>query len=71
MIVGDSNTLQYRYFFKFCTQTPTYEIAKAAIMAYGQEFASFKQGYYVPLNERQDFYNLYKKGSSCIVMGKI
>ena len=69
MIVGDSNTLQYRYFFKFCTQTPTYEIAKAAIMAYGQEFASFKQGYYVPLNERQDFYNLYKKTLSSLKDG--
>ena len=69
MLVGDSNTLQYRYFFKFCTQTPTYEIAKAAIMAYGQEFASFKQGYYVPLNERQDFYNLYKKTLSSLKDG--
>ena len=66
MIVGDSNTLQYRYFFKFCTKIPTYEIAKSAIMAYGKEFASFSQGYYVPLNERQDFYNLYKKTLSTL-----
>ena len=66
MIVGDSNALQYRYFFKFCTKIPTYEIAKSAIMAYGKEFASFSQGYYVPLNERQDFYNLYKKTLSTL-----
>ena len=66
MIVGDSNALQYRYFFKFCTKIPTYEIAKSAIMAYGKEFASFNQGYYVPLNERQDFYNLYKKTLSTL-----
>ena len=69
MIVGDSNTLQYRYFFKFCTKTPTYEIAKAAIMAYGKEFSSFRQGYYVPLSERQDFYNLYKKTLSSLKDG--
>lgn len=68
MIVGDSNALQYRYFFKFCTKIPTYEIAKSAIMAYGKEFASFSQGYYVPLNERQDFYNLYKKTLSTLMM---
>ena len=66
MIVGDSNALQYRYFFKFCTKIPTYEIAKSAIMAYGKEFASFSQGYYVPFNERQDFYNLYKKTLSTL-----
>ena len=58
--VGDSNLGHYLWYLRNENKTPVYTLARAAIMAYGKYFTGLKSIYYDSLEDKANYYELYK-----------
>ena len=58
--VGDSNLGHYIWYLRNENKTAVYTLARAAIMAYGKYFTGLKSIYYDSLEDKANYYDLYK-----------
>ena len=75
--VGDSNLGHYIWYLRNKNKTAVYSLARAAIMAYGKYFTGLKSIYYDSLEDKANYYDLYKttlnklhEGDSIVLCGR-
>ena len=58
--VGDSNLGHYLWYLRNINKTPLYVLTHSAMMSYGQQLTELKTIFFNSLEEKNNFYNLYK-----------
>ncbi|MDY5064862.1 MAG: hypothetical protein SPE82_09190, partial [Succinivibrio sp.] len=59
--VGDSNLIQYDYYLKNINKRSVYVLEHAAMMAYGSYFTNLKTIFFNTLEDKVNYYKLYKE----------